>query len=271
MKSPNFKHQTSNNVKLINIFIVWILMLGFLISFAEAKEYDGIWFLGFDVQKAPFDNLKVREAVSHCLDKDFIATVIASEEIMPASPIPPGLSGYDETLKPIKHNPGYSKTLMQRAKYSINDPKLKNLSLLHTDGVKTIAIAKKIQKDLRRIGMKVNLIQVSYMDGDKWDEELFSRKHHLFLMGYKTDVQKLFTEEASPALVDSYRLVEPLFRTAGEANFTGYSRGSVDMLLDQTSVITPSLLKEREVKLKEINKILYKELPVLVLFYIEKI
>lgn len=240
----------------------FLLSLLFLANpcLSQPKDYDGIWFLGFNLQKAPFDNLKVRQAVAHCLDKDFIASVV-----------PSGMPGYDPELKPYKRSVKFAKTLMGKAKYPLTHPRLKNLTLLHTDGIKTIEIAKEIQKDLKQIGMKINLVQVSFRDEEKWNGELSSKKHHLFLMGYKAEIEQLFTEEASAKAADSYRLLEPLFKTGSEANFTSYSNSTVDMLLDQVSVIGPSFLKERELKLKEINKILYKDLPILVLFYIEKL
>lgn len=236
------------------------LLLIATVSFAQVKEYDGIWFLGFNLQKPPFDNLKVRQAVAHGLNQDFIASII-----------PPGMPGNDPNLRPYKYNLKFAKTLLKRAKYQLSDPRLKGLTLLHTDGVKTIEIAKKIQKDLKQIGMQINLIQIGYRDQEKWNSELASKKHHLFLMGYKAESEQLFTEEASVKAADSYRLLEPLFKTDGEANFTGYSNSTVDMLLDQVSVIGFEFSKERELKLKEINKNLYKELPVLALFYIEKL
>ena len=236
------------------------LLLIATVSFAQVKEYDGIWFLGFNLQKPPFDNLKVRQAVAHGLNQDFIASII-----------PPGMPGNDPNLRPYKYNLKFAKTLLKRAKYQLSDPRLKGLTLLHTDGVKTIEIAKKVQKDLKQIGMQINLIQIGYRDQEKWNSELASKKHHLFLMGYKAESEQLFTEEASVKAADSYRLLEPLFKTDGEANFTGYSNSTVDMLLDQVSVIGFEFSKERELKLKEINKNLYKELPVLALFYIEKL
>ena len=108
--------------------------------------------------------------------------------------------------------------------------------------------------------MRVTLVQVSYRDENKWERELKSGKHQLFLMGYKAE-----------SVPDSVSLLEPLFRTGGTANFTGYSDPAIDMMLDQLSVIDPAMYQARELKLKEINKALYKDLPVLVLFYIEKL
>jgi peptide/nickel transport system substrate-binding protein len=261
-----------NKLKLGSVicFGFFILFFGFYSS-ASAKEYDGIWFLGFNLEKPPFDNLKVRQAVAHCLDKDYISVNIMEEESAPVSIVPPGMDGYDPALKPYKKNVKFAKTLLKRAKYSPADPRLKNLRLLHTDGVKTIEIAKKVQQDLKQIGIKLNLVQVSYRDEEKWDRELRSGQNQLFLMGYKAESRSLFTDEASAQAADSYRLLEPLFKSGAEANFTGYSDPKVDMLLDQISVIGTSFLTERETKLKEINRALYKELPLIVLFYIEKL
>lgn len=243
----------------------------FFASSAGAKDYDGIWFLGFNVQKPPFEELKVRQAVAHTLDREYITTQIASEDVIPISIIPPKMTGYDPMLPDYKLNPKYGKALMRNAKYPPNDKRLKNLTLLHTDGVRTIAIAKKIQNDLKQLGLKINLVQVSYRNEEQWNRELASRKHHLFLMGYKAELEDFFTKEASTTVADSYRLLEPLFKTGAEANFTGFSNNQVDTLLDQVSVIGPSFAKEREEKLNEINVILYKQLPVLVLFYVEKL
>lgn len=229
-------------------------------AFAEAKAYDGIWFLGFNVNEPPFDNLKVRQAVAHCLDRESIASFI-----------PPGMPGYDPELKPYKLNAQYAKTLMKRAGFGLNDKRLKNISLLHTDGVKTIEIAKAIQNDLRQIGIKIDRVQARFRDEEKWNKELSSKKFPLFLMGYKAEPERLFTDEASASGPDSARLLEPLFKTDGSANFTGFSDPTADMLFDQLSVISSALLREREVKLKEINIKLYKELPAIVLFYIEKL
>jgi len=259
--------QTQRTAKFIRRFllslVIGIWCLGFN-SFASAKEYDGIWFLGFNLQKAPFNNVRVRQAVAHCLNKDFIASSIMSEEITPASIIPPGMLGYDPELKPYKTNVSFAKSLMKKAKFP-------PITLLHTDGVKTVEIAERIQQELRRLGMKIRLVQVSYRDQEKWNQELSSKKYSLFLMGFKASHEKLLTDEAAAGIPDTAKLLEPLFIHAGEANFTGYSNPKVSLLFDQLSVISPALASERETRLNEINRILYRELPVIVLFYIEKL
>jgi ABC-type transport system substrate-binding protein len=223
------------------------------------------------VRKAPFDRLKVRQAVAHTLNQALITRDIISDEAVPASFIPPGMPGFDPVLKPYKLNPGFAKTLLKRTGYSLSDRRLKNLKLLHTDGVKTVAIARQIAADLRQIGLKVEPVMVRYADQEKWDRELASGDYPLFLMGYKANIAELFTDEASVARPDSYQLLAPLFKDGGQANFSGFSDPTLNMYFDQLSVLNPALSRERAAKLREANRLLYKQLPAIVLFYIEQL
>ncbi len=227
---------------------------------AFGADYDGIWFLGFNLRRPPFDDLKVRQAAAHAIDINGIATGIMSGETG-GSFVPPGLTGFDPSLATYKYNLDFARLLLKRAKYAPDDKRLKGLTLLHTDGVKTAAIARAIQSELRGLGARIKLVEVSYRDANKWERELRSGKYNLFLMGYKPD---LLTAESAA-------LLEPVFRTGGTANFTGYSSPAVDMMLDQLSVIAPAMTRERELKLREINKTLYRDQPAVVLFYIEKL
>ena len=260
----SIKLETANFIRRFLVMTTVVLLLS---SSVAAKEYDGIWFLGFNLKQPPFDNVKVRQAVAHSLDKQFISLQIMGESVIPASIVPYEMAGYDPALKPYKYNPKYAKSLVKKAGYSLTDGRLKTITLLHTDGDRTVEIARQVQKDLKQIGMKVELVQVAYRDEEKWASELTSNEYSIFLMGFKADGNRVFTDEASVRSADTYQLLNPLFKTGGEANFTNYSNTSVDILLDQISLFSA----ERENKLKEINKVLYKELPAIVLFYIEKL
>jgi len=251
--------------------VVGLLVIGNY-SFAAAKEYDGIWFMGFNLNHDILKNREVRLAINSALNKDYIARNIASAEVIPISIIPVGMLGYDPDLEERPFDYKYSKLLMKKAGYPINDQRIKKLSLLHTDWLKTIAIAEEIQSNLRNIGIKVDLVEVSYQNETKWIEELTSGKHDFFLMGYKAGIEQLLaTSEADSIQIDSYDLVKPVFKTQGGVNFTGYSNAEVDKLLDQLSGINLALKEDRNKKLKQINDILYEDLPVVVFFYIDKL
>lgn len=250
------------------MFVSWLLVIT---PSAASKDYDGIWFIGFNVKSPVFKNLAARQAVNQAIDKEYIAQKIASTEVTPASPIPPKMLGYDPDLKAAPFDLKAAKTLLKTAGFSVSDQRIKNLSLLHTDGLKTIEIAKKIQNELRRIGMKVSRTEVSYEKETKWIKELASGKHDMYLMGYKAGIEQLFTKEAEAKAIDGYNLVEPLFKTDADASFTNYSNAEIDKLLSQIDNLNLALKSERDKKLRRINQIIYQDLPVIVLFYIEKL
>ena len=254
------------------LFLSCLLISFVIYSTAQAVEYDGIWFLGFNLKSPVFKNLVVRQAVNQSIDKKYIAKDLISQEALPVSLIPPTMLGYDPDLKAKPYNIKQAKDLMQKAGFPISDTRLKSISLLHTDGVKTIAAAQAIRKNLQSLGLQVKLVKVKYEDQEQWVADLVAGKYDLFLMGYKAGIEQMFsTDEATASQIDTYNLLQPLFATKGEANFTSYSKANVDDLLSQVAGINIALKSDRNAKFKKINRILYQDLPVIVLFYIEKL
>lgn len=255
----------------LRLYLIILLLVFGNYSFASAKEYDGIWLMGFNLKKPINKNIKFRIAVARSIDKRYIVSTIMSAESVPAGLIPPQMLGYNPELKPIPSNVKQAKLALKAAGYSTNDKRLKTLTLLHTSGVKTIEIANKIQRDLRRIGIRLKLVEIDAFDGEKWSGELAIGKFDFFLMGYKADIDRLFTDDPDTSKPDGYDLLSPLFRTGGPANFFGYSNPKFDLLLGKTAGLDRSLQIERHAKLMEANDLLYKDLPAIGLFYIEKL
>lgn len=248
-----------NTVKL-NIFIVCLLLM--ICSLAEAKDYDGLFFLGLNLHKDVFNDKNIRYAINYAIDRKYIAREIMSEEVVPTGVIPPGLSGYEASPEGFSYDPVKAKKLLKK-------PLGMELLLLHTDGVKTLLMAQKIKKDLAAVGIKVKTQSVDYSDQRKWEGELRSGRQHLFLMGYKADFYKI-TEEVN-AKTDTLDLIEPLFSSDGTANFTYYDNRRVDGLLDQVAELDRAVSSVRDGKLAEINRAIMKDAPTVNLFYIPKL
>jgi len=190
----NIQTSIINNQKnwsLMNWLLVFIciLVLGnWSFCFAEAKQYDGIWFLGFNTHKDLFGDVNgkiVRQAVTIAIDRDKIAKRIIGDEVVPIGIIPPGMEGYDSSLPAYSHDYKEAKKLMKSAGYSLYDKRLKTITLLHTDGVKTKEIVDEIKRDLINLGFDIQTTQVPYSNTAQWNKELSSGKYHLFVMGYK--------------------------------------------------------------------------------------
>jgi ABC-type transport system substrate-binding protein len=131
------------------------------------------------------NGMTVRKAVSMAIDRSWIVKNIVGDDVVPNGPIPPGLSGFDPALKDYSYDLVKAKSFMLTAGYPLSDKRLKQLTLLHTDGAKTIEIAKWIKRYLINLGVDLSLVSVSYSDYDAWQKEMRSGKYHMFLMGYK--------------------------------------------------------------------------------------
>ncbi|HZS88263.1 MAG TPA: ABC transporter substrate-binding protein [Chloroflexota bacterium] len=89
-------------------------------------KYKGMWenapnlstnYLAMNVKKAPFDNVKVRQAMNYAINKQRIARLQVAT-VNPGKTIyPPGMLGYDPTLKGYDYNPDKARQLLKEAGY----------------------------------------------------------------------------------------------------------------------------------------------------------
>jgi len=315
-------NKSSNSQFLIGKLVIVILFVicSFVIghSFAYAKEYDGVWFLGFNQNKDLFgdENGKVvRQAVLIAIDRDKIAKKIIGDDTVPIGVIPPGMEGYDPELPAYPHSFGQAKQMMKSVGYPLYDKRLKSITLLHTDGEKTKEIVNEIKRNLINIGFDILTTEIPYSDTVAWQKELASGKYHLFVMGYKAgNMGQIFigdkatstfhtftcyknpTNEADIAYFNKYSeaveagfspdpickpepekepntlaLVQPLFYSEGEANFTRFSNRRADIVLEELSRLDASLKASRADKFEELGRIIWEESPIVPLFYITRL
>lgn len=179
----------------------WSLILPNLPAIAEGeltptvevvgKQYDGLWFLGFNMNKDIFEDkngMMVRQAFNMAIDRAWIVKNIVKDDVVPTGVIPAGMLGANTGLKGYEFNLSEAKTLMKLAGYPTSDKRLKQLTLLHTDGEKTVETAKWVKRYLISLGVDVTLVEVKYSSTDSWTKELKSGKYHMFLMGYKASL-----------------------------------------------------------------------------------
>ncbi|GAI33044.1 unnamed protein product, partial [marine sediment metagenome] len=77
-----------------------------------------LWYIGFNVTKPPFDDVKVRQAFCHAIDKDKIIDVVFKGAVRRADGIlPPGMPGYNEQLEGLSFDVDRAKELIQQSKY----------------------------------------------------------------------------------------------------------------------------------------------------------
>jgi len=194
--------------------------------FAAEKEYDGIWFLGFNLNKELFgdENGKVvRQAVTIAIDRNKVAQKIISDEVIPIGVIPPGMEGHDSMLTAYPHDYREAKKLMKSAGYTLYDKRLKIVTILHTDGEKTREIVDEIKRNLINIGFDIQRTEIKYSDTAQWNKELASGKYHLFVMGYKAgSLGQIFIGDSSTQLFHNFTCFKISTNEADIAYFNKY-------------------------------------------------
>ena len=73
-------------------------------------------YLGFNVQKEPFDDPLVRRAISYAIDREAIISGIYEDYAIPAiGPVAPGIFGYTDDIDTIEYNMDEARSLLAEA------------------------------------------------------------------------------------------------------------------------------------------------------------
>ncbi|MBI5879362.1 MAG: peptide ABC transporter substrate-binding protein [Chloroflexi bacterium] len=188
-----------------------------------------ISYIGFNTQKPPFDDPKVRQAFNYAIDKKQIAEVVLKKMASPAYGIlPPKFPGFNENLKGLQYDPDKAKQLIKESKYG--DPsKLPEITLFISGaggnaGPTTQAMVEMIKQN---IGVDVNIQQQEFA---AFLQELNKRPSSLqmFQLGWIADYP------------DPQDFLEILFHGNSLDNHTGYNNPAVNKLLDDAGTETDS-------------------------------
>jgi len=255
-----------------------VLLLVLLFSCAKAQEqtYDGLWFMGFNTNKDVFGDSKsrnVRKAFNLAINRVHVCKDIVGDVNVPAGVIPLWCEGSDPPVKGYEFSPSKARTLLKKAGYRNNDIRLRDLVLVHTDGVLTRSIAGIIRQDLKDIGIRIKLKEIPYANPGEWEDALASGKYHLFLMGYKYLAGSKDTAASLEAIEGAFNTsayLRSLFSSGGEANMFFFRDKMTDQTLEYIDMVPSSEAAFRRKKLADLNYRL-QENPVTVnLFYIKK-
>ncbi|WP_329956644.1 ABC transporter substrate-binding protein [Collimonas humicola] len=145
-----------------------------------------IGYISFNVEKKPFDNKLVRQALNMAVDKQTILkTVYQGAGLSAKNPIPPTLWGFNDKIKDYVYDPAKAKELLAKAGYP-NGVEVEMWYLPVTrpynpDGKR---MAELIQADWAKIGVKTKL--TTY----EWTEYLKRSKQgdqHSMMFGWSGD------------------------------------------------------------------------------------
>lgn len=145
-----------------------------------------IAYLSMNTNKKPFDNPKIRKAINLAINKKrLIKLVYDSSAIEAKNPIPPNIWSYNNDIQDIHYSPQQAKQILNEEGFSNGfNMHLWAMPVQRTYNPNAIKMAKLIQKDLEKIGVRVKII--SYEFGT-FLEKTKRGEHHSALLGWIGD------------------------------------------------------------------------------------
>lgn len=152
----------------------------------EAVTALNVSYLGFNTNKAPFNNKLVRQAISFAINKEKLIEAVYQGKAEKANSLLPKTSwAYDGSISEQKYDPILAKQLLILAGYSHGF--IMELWAIPTQvpyNPNASTMAKIIQKDLSEIDIKVNIVSYQW---STFLHQLKRDKHQSFLLGWSAD------------------------------------------------------------------------------------
>ena len=146
-----------------------------------------IGYLGFNTRKAPFNDVKVRKAIAHAINKQGIIETIYQGLAEPASNIlPPSSWAHykDDTLATHYAKP-LAKQLMNEAGYPEGfEMDIWAMPVQRAYNPNALTMAELIQADLNEIGIKVNIVSYEW---STFLKKVADGEHDTVLLGWSAD------------------------------------------------------------------------------------
>ncbi|WP_152657013.1 glutathione ABC transporter substrate-binding protein [Oceanobacillus sp. CFH 90083] len=184
----------------------------------QSQDSLAVSYLGFNMEKEPFDDKRVRQAIAKAINKENILSGIYDNVGIPAhTPIAPSVFGYSEDVSDHEYDVKEAKDLLAEAGYENGF----STTIWTNDDRQRIDTATNIQAQLKEIGINA---EVRTVEWGAMLEQTANGEHDMFVFGWTT-----VTGDADNGLY-------PLFHSdnlgeSGNRTFTVDSE--LDELLDQ--------------------------------------
>lgn len=182
------------------------------------KASSSLAYLGFNTEKEPFNDPKVRRAISMLVNKDDISQgVYDGFGVAAIGPLAPGIFGFNKDAKPIEYNVEEAKKLLKEAGYE----KGFKSSIWTNDNPQRQQIAVLLQDELKKVNIEV---EIEVMEFGAYLEKTANGEHDMFILGWSNP-----TGDADYGLYALFHSSQ--HGSPGNRSF--YENPEVDKLLEQ--------------------------------------
>ncbi|XUW99380.1 MAG: peptide ABC transporter substrate-binding protein [Dehalogenimonas sp.] len=184
-------------------------------------------YIGFNVEKAPFDDPLIRKAFSMTVDLNKIVGLTFNDAVDAANGVlPTGIPGYDANSKSLGFDVTQAKALIAQSKYgSVSNLPAITITTSGYGGLIDGGLQAIINEWRINLGVTVNVRQL---------------EPSVFLYNLKQEKDQMFYSGWIADYPNPQDFLDILFRTGADFNSGGYSNPAVDALLDQAAATTDS-------------------------------
>lgn len=211
-----------------------------------------LYYIGFNTAAPPFDDVNVRRAFSHAVDRERIARLILRDMVSEAEGIlPPDMPGYNEAIEGPDYDVGKARQLIAASRYgeASNLPPI-TVTIAGYGNYIPDYLGAIIQGWQRDLGVMVSVRQLGPED---FVYNLKQEKDEMFLLGWIADYP------------DPHNFLDILFYTGSENNAFGYSNPDLDALLDRAATEQDNAV--RLTLYQQAEQIVVEEAPCLPLWH----
>jgi peptide/nickel transport system substrate-binding protein len=150
-----------------------------------------IGYLAINDQKKPFDNVLVRRALNHAIDRETIMrTIEGGLGIVADSMVPPWMPGYNGRAPKYPYNPQRAKELLQQAGFPTGfSTQLWTFNVERPFIPNVLQVAEKVRADLANVGVDAKM---SVMDSAVYWRSINTLQGELAMKGWYTPPQPDF-------------------------------------------------------------------------------
>jgi peptide/nickel transport system substrate-binding protein len=211
------------------------------------KDGTPVYYLGFNMKKAPMNELAFRQAVSYAINKDEYVKQLNGLGIRSNSVIGPKVFGYDKSSEDVAYDYDLEKAKQLIEEHGYKGTKVKLLVANTANYMKMAEIA---QAQLKEVGINA---EIESMEWGTFLDTVKQGKYDLAFLGWANST------------ADGSELLYPNFHSdnIGASNRINYNNPEFDKLVEESRMnIDPEVRKQ---KLKAANEFLLKDAAVVVM------
>jgi oligopeptide transport system substrate-binding protein len=215
----------------------------------------GTYYFAIKTDKAPWDNVELRNAISMAIDRDFMAEKVWQNSMLPGySMVPPGIEGYTPAMAKYADTSQIdredaAKKILEKLGYTPEHPLKMEIRYNTSENHKNTAVA--VQEQLKPLGVEVSLLNTD------------TKTHYAFLQN------KGNYDVARAAWIADYKDPENFLgisRKASGINYSNYNNPKFEEAMDKAAAAGGNS-QERMKDLADAERILVDDAGVIPLLY----